>query len=243
MALKAYAGGVVFAESTGTAPRVLALHGWGRRATDFRSAFQGLDYLAPDLPGFGASPPPAEVIGSREYAAILTPLLEELGERAVLVGHSFGGRVALHLANSHPDLFTGLVLTGAPLVRLTAPTKPPRLFRLARRAEELGVFGEARMERIRQRYGSPDYRATSGVMRKILVRTINESYQNELAALELPVLLVWGAQDREVPVATAERLTALIPTAELQILDGVGHGLPLEAPRALRDAVEKMLTR
>lgn len=243
MALRAYAGGAVFAESAGPAPRVLALHGWGRRASDFRSALGELPYLAPDLPGFGASPPPAEVMGSREYAAILAPLLEELSERPVLVGHSFGGRVALHLATMHPDRFGGLVLTGAPLLRLTPQGKPALLFRMSRWARRLGLIPEARMERIRQRYGSRDYSTASGVMRDILVRILNESYQDELAALDLPVLLLWGAEDQEASVAIAERLAELIPGAELQILDGVGHSVPLEAPRALEEAVEKMLTR
>ena len=243
MALKAYAGGAIFAEATGPTPRVLALHGWARRASDFRSALEGLSYLAPDLPGFGASPPPSRAIGSPQYAAMLAPLLDELGERAVLVGHSFGGRVALHLASGHPDRFAGLVLTGAPLVRLAPPTKPRLWFRLGRWAGRRGLLSESSLERLRQRYGSADYRAAVGVMREILVRTIDETYESELAGLDVPALLVWGADDREVSVATAERLAALIPTAELQVLDGVGHSVPLEAPRALRDAVEKMLTR
>ena len=242
MALRAYAGGAVFAESSGSAPRVLALHGWGRRSSDFRPALGGLSYLAPDLPGFGASPPPAEAIGSRDYAAILAPLLEELGERPVLVGHSFGGRVALHLVSMHPDRFTGLVLTGAPLFRLTPPGKPALLFRVSRWAARLGLISQARMEQIRQRYGSGDYRAATGVMRETLVRILNETYQDELATLDLPVLLLWGKEDHEAPLAIAERLAELIAGAELQILDGVGHAVPLEAPLALRDAVEKMLT-
>ncbi|MGH8958182.1 MAG: alpha/beta fold hydrolase [Acidimicrobiia bacterium] len=243
MALKAYAGGALFAESAGTAPRVLALHGWGRRATDFRTALEGLSYLAPDLPGFGASPPPEEAIGSRQYAAAVEPLLAELADRAVLVGHSFGGRVALHLANSHPDRFAGLVLTGVPLVSLTARRKTHPIFRLGRWAGRRGLISNVAVERMRERYGSVDYRAAVGVMRGVLVRTINESYESDLAGVSLPVLLVWGADDREVPVAVAERLATMIPTAEIQILDGVGHAVPLEAPHALREAVEKMLTR
>jgi pimeloyl-ACP methyl ester carboxylesterase len=80
-------------------------------------------------------------------------------------------------------------------------------------------------------------------MRDVLVRTINESYESELANLSLPVVLVWGADDREVPLSVAEGLTARISSAELQVLSGVGHAVPMEAPQALREAVEKMLTR
>ena len=243
MALKAYASGTLFAEVSGTAPRILALHGWGRRAADFGPALEGLSYLAPDLPGFGASPPPKQAIGSREYAAAVEPLLDELEPRAVLVGHSFGGRVALHLANRHPARFAGLVLTGAPLVRLTVGRKPHPIFRLGRWAGGRGLIPAAQVERLRERYGSSDYRAARGVMRDVLVRTINESYDAELANLNLPVVLVWGADDRQVPLSVAEGLTARVSTAELQVLAGVGHAVPLEAPQALREAVEEMLTR
>ena len=243
MALKAYASGTVFAEASGPAPRVLALHGWGRRAADFRSALQGLSYLAPDLPGFGASPPPPQAMGSRQYAAALEPLLDELEGRAVLVGHSFGGRVALHLADRHPARFAGLVLTGAPLVRVARVRKPHPIFRVGRWAGRRGLLPAAWVERLRERYGSADYRAARGVMREVLVRTINESYEVELGRLNLPVALLWGADDREVPLAVAEGLIARIGTAEVQVLAGVGHAVPLEAPRALRESVEKMLTR
>lgn len=243
MALKAYAGGRLFAETAGAAPRVLALHGWGRRAADFRSAFQGLSYLAPDLPGFGASPPPERAIGSREYAAAVAPMLEELGERAVLVGHSFGGRVALQIVIAHPDRFAGLVLTGAPLVRLHPLRKIHPIYRFGRWAGRRRLLSAARVERLREQYGSADYRAAKGVMREVLVRTINETYEEELRQLNLPVLLVWGSADAEVPLAVAERIAATVDHAELQVLEGVGHDVPLQAPRPLREAVEKMLTR
>jgi pimeloyl-ACP methyl ester carboxylesterase len=243
MALKAYASGTLFAEVSWTAPRILALHGWGRRAADFGPALKGLSYLAPDLPGFGASPPPTQAFGSRQYATAVEPLLDELAARAVLVGHSFGGRVALHLADRYHARFAGLILTGAPLVRLAAARKPHPIFRLGRWAGNRGFIPAARVERLRERYGSSDYRAAKGVMRDVLVRTINESYESELANLSLPVVLVWGADDREVPLSVAEGLTARISSAELQVLSGVGHAVPMEAPQALREAVEKMLTR
>jgi pimeloyl-ACP methyl ester carboxylesterase len=182
-------------------------------------------------------------MGSRQYAAALEPLLDELEENAVLVGHSFGGRVALHLADCHPARFAGLVLTGAPLVRVARVHKPHPIFRLGRWAGRRGLLPAARVERLRERYGSADYRAARGVMREVLVRTINESYEAELGRLNLPVALIWGADDREVPLSVAEGLIARMSTAELQVLAGVGHGVPLEAPRALREAVEKMLTR
>ncbi|MDP9388251.1 MAG: alpha/beta hydrolase, partial [Actinomycetota bacterium] len=116
--LKAFAGGRLFGVAHGSGPAsVLALHGWGRSAADFDAALAGLDAVALDLPGFGATPPPPQAWGGAEYAAAVAPVLDEMAPPVVVLGHSFGGRVAVHLAASRPPLVAGLVLAGVPLVR------------------------------------------------------------------------------------------------------------------------------
>lgn len=103
------------------------------------------------------------------------------------------------------------------------------------------------MERQRRRHGSSDYRAVAGVMRDVLVRVVNESYEEELGGLSVPVQLLWGADDQEVPVAVAREAQRLIRaaggTVDLEVLEGVGHHLPLHAPKEMRAAVERMLDR
>jgi len=70
-------------------------------------------------------PGAAEAWGAREYAALLNETLPEMTDRPVLaVGHSFGGRVAVCAAAARPDLFSGLVLTGVPLIRPGGAAKP-----------------------------------------------------------------------------------------------------------------------
>src|SRR3954452_16103169 len=97
--LTAYDNGRLFGARTGSgAPWVLALHGWQRTHRDFNRVLEGIDALALDLPGFGASPPPAEPWGSAEYAKALLPVLDGFDGPPVVLGHSFGGRVAVHIA-------------------------------------------------------------------------------------------------------------------------------------------------
>lgn len=249
MPLLSIADGTLFAERLGTGtPRVLALHGWGRRGSDFTAALAGLDALSLDLPGFGASPPPAQAIGAHGYARLIAPALDLFDGPPVVVGHSFGARVAVALQPDRPGSCAGLVLAGAPLVhRPGRRRKPPLAYRVARAGHRLGLVGDDAMERRRRRHGSADYRAASGVMRQILVQAVNESYEKELAGLDLPVHLLWGADDREVPVEVAEKARSLIEAGgapvELEILDGVGHHVPIRAPEALRRAVHRMLER
>ena len=110
MALRSFADGALFAEVFGQGqPRVIALHGWGRRGADFRQSLHDFPALAPDLPGFGASPIPDSVIGADGYADIVAQMLDDFDESPVLVGHSFGGRVAVCLAAKFPEKVGPLV--------------------------------------------------------------------------------------------------------------------------------------
>lgn len=249
MPLVSIADGALFGERLGSgAPRILALHGWGRRGSDFAAALDGLDVLSLDLPGFGASPPPPQAMGAHGYAHLVAPALELFESQPLVVGHSFGGRVAVALQHDRPGSCAGLVLVGTPLVhRPGRRSKPPLAYRLARSAHRLGLIGEERMESRRRRHGSADYRAVTGVMRDVLVTVVNESYEEELGTLGVPVHLLWGADDREVPVGVAEEARRLIAAGgdpvEMDVLEGIGHHVPLQAPGATRRVVTEMLER
>ncbi len=246
MALRSFANGALFAEVFGeTAPRILALHGWGRRGADFGPSLNGLPALAPDLPGFGATPPPGEVIGAEGYAGIVAQMLAEFDGPTVLVGHSFGGRVALLIAHRFPELAAGVVLTGVPVLRTSPPSRPKPGYRVVRVLNRWGLVSDERLERERRRRGSADYRATTGIMRQVLVKVIAESYEDQLREVTAPVTMLWGAEDREVPLAVAERAMTIRWAAgrpvELVVVEGAGHLLPLEAPARLRTEVERMM--
>ena len=247
--LRAYGDGNLFGEPYGEGPvRVVWLHGWGRRGQDFATvasalARDGVASVAFDLPGFGSSPAPSVAGGARSYADFLTPALRALGdEPLVLVGHSFGGRVATVLASREPDFVRALVLTGVPLLRGPFTAKPPLRFRFVRWLHRRGAVGDARMETARQRYGSTDYRGARGVMRDVLVATVNESYEEELASLSAPVTMLWGALDNDAPVATAIRAGELLREhPSLHVLENVGHFVPIDAPEELAQSVREAL--
>ncbi len=247
--LRAYAEGRLFGTVTGDpgAPRVLALHGWARSHRDFGAVLAppgqpALDALALDLPGFGASPPPPEPWGSERYAELVAGVLDDLAPRVVLLGHSFGGGVAVHLATARPERVAGLVLTGVPrLVPAASRPKPSPAYRLVRALHRAHLVGDARLEAARQRHGSADYRAAEGVMRGVFVKTVGEDLSPLLPSLSCPTVLVWGADDTAAPVEAARRAAAHLPSARLEVLEGVGHLTPTEAPGALRRAVLELL--
>jgi len=262
--LKAYASGQFFGETWGSGtPEVMALHGWRRSHADFAAAFAAgaqpagktqpagaqpagatqpagaqPAVLALDLPGHGATPPPPERWGSPQYAEALEPVLDEMSDGIVVVGHSLGGRIAVELAAAHPDRVAALVLVGAPLFRpggahvRTAPG-----YRVVRRLAKLGVVSDQRLEAARQRYGSTDYKAAEGVMRDVFVTLVGERYDEALRAITCPISLVWGQLDSDVPLDVAEQIASVVSRSTLTVLEGVGHLVPTEAPEALRTAV------
>lgn len=268
--LRTFAGGRLFGSATGKGrASVLALHGWGRSHSDFdamlrpaltdapgprtasatapTAADAELPAIALDLPGFGAAPPPSAPWGSPEYAAHVGAVLDEMETPVVVVAHSFGGRVALHLATARPADVRALVLTSVPLLRLAPARRPAASYRAVRAAHRLGLVSDTRLERARQRHGSADYRAATGVMREVFVRVVGEGYERQLDALGCPVSLVWGDDDATVPLEVARRALSRLETrstasdAELVVCPGAGHLLPLTAPDALRAAVQGRL--
>lgn len=246
--LTALADGL-FAEQFGKLPvHVIALPGWMRKRDDFRLVLDGLDALAIDLPGFGgASPEPGSAGGASYFADLVTPALSHASERFVVLGHSFGGRVAVHLAARYPDRVKGLVLTGVPLLhRDDRPTpSAPIVHRMSRWAHRRGLLSDVRMEARRRRSGSADYRGSSGIMRDVLVIAVNESYEPQLRTIaggSQRVELVWGADDVDVPVRTAERAQSILGhNASLVTVEGIGHLVPLESPTSVRAAIERVL--
>ena len=235
-------------EAFGTrTPTVLALHGWSRSRRDFPAVLappnaESLDAIALDLPGFGSTPAPRQAWGSREYADLVAEVLPDMAGPVVVLGHSFGGRVAVHLAAARPDDVAALVLTGVPLTRPEGRgPRPPLAFRAGKALRRAGLLSESRMEGLRRRYGSSDYRAAEGVMRQVLVRLVNERYDEVLAAIRCPVILVWGDDDSVVPLEVARTAAGRFANARLVVVPGAGHLTPLTAPLVLHEAVSEGL--
>jgi pimeloyl-ACP methyl ester carboxylesterase len=238
--LTSLAGGSIVAERFGDGPAtVIALHGWGRTGHDFAPVLDGMNGLAVHLPGFGPAPAPDTAWSPADYATWLAKGIDP-GSPPIILGHSFGGRVAVRLATHYPDLVGGLVLTGVPFGRLSAPRKAPVSLRLAKAARKVGWVSEARVESLRRRYGSTDYRAADGVMRDVLVTAVNEDYFHDLAGLSQPTRLVWGEGDGPAPVALAEKADAIIPRSTLTVVRGSGHLLDGALHEALREAISEL---
>ena len=235
--LTSLAGGRLLADKTGaTPPRVVALHGWGRSGADFAEILAGTDAVAPHLPGFGGTEPPGDAWGSAEYAELVAEAITPFAP-VVIVGHSFGGRVAVRLAARYPQLVSALVLTGVPLLRLAPASKPALSFRVARALANRRILPESVLERQRRKHGSADYNAAQGVMREIMVKVVNEDYADDLARISVPVRMVWGENDTAAPMPAGDAASRLLANATFRSVPAAGHLLE----GALRDEVRAEL--
>lgn len=203
-------------EASGT-PIVL-LHGWGASADAMDGIYEFLarrnrTVYAFDFPGFGRSDMPPQTWGVYEYADCIQSLLTDLDvRRPVLIGHSFGGRVALILgARKVPSK---LVLADA------AGLKPKFSFRKAWRIRR---YKAAKRKGKTTEGGSDDYRALPPAMRNVFVRIVNTHLDDLLSAVEAPTLLFWGEKDTETPPYMAKRMHRGIVGSGLIMMRGAGH--------------------
>lgn len=223
--------------------------------------------LAPDLPGFGLSGPAAPVGPLGSYAAsVVEAWLSALGvTRCTVVGTSFGGLAALRLAQRRPGLVERLVLLDAAglgrdvpfLVQLVRiPLLGPALLRPSRAGTRWLLdrlltsrplpreHANALVEYLVWSARAGDTRTLArAVARFCDLRGQREVLTDaELAALALPTLIVWGADDRFLPGWHGARAAALIPRSVLVCIRNAGHSPNWEAPDEVADILVPFIT-
>lgn len=231
--------GVHYTRSGAGRPIVL-LHGWGCSTEVMRPIADHLqgrfEVISLDFPGFGASDDPPQAWGVPEYAQCTVAVLGQLGvERPILLGHSFGGRVLLHMAGALAYDADRLILVDAAGVRAEPPAKKSMRQRFYAAGKAFtrvlpSALGEPMLERLKQRFGSADYRAARGVMRDVLVKTVNYDLTPLLPQVRQEALLIWGERDTATPLWQARRMEQALQHAGLAVIGGAGHYCFLDQP-------------
>ena len=214
----------------GSGQDVVLLHGWGQNKEMMGAVFEHLKdrfhVVAIDFPGFGESDDPPEPWGVSEYESFFSAFLEAMNiDKAILIGHSFGCRVAIRYAADAPDHVLKMCLTGA------AGIKPKHGidYQIRTKMYKAGKWflkttGQTKkLEELQNRSGSEDYRNAKGVMRATFVKVVNDDVTPVLKDVKCSVLLVWGEFDQAVPLWMGQLMEKEMPDAGLAVFEGDDH--------------------
>jgi 4,5:9,10-diseco-3-hydroxy-5,9,17-trioxoandrosta-1(10),2-diene-4-oate hydrolase len=251
----------------GEGPPLLLIHGlagsWQNWLETIPSFARSRRVVAPDLPGFGESPMPAEKISMRGYGVLVDAFCDAIGiERGAMIGNSMGGYIAAEVAIAHPHRVDKLVLVSA--AGITAEhQRNDRALAVMRRFEAALAWASTHpsprfYKRPRARRGlrlvfaHPEklpaallYEQAKGSGKPGFIDALDAisdyPLRERLERISVPTLVVWGDRDQLVPLRDANVFEELIPDARKLVYADTGHVPMLERPGRFNRDVEAFL--
>ena len=239
----------------GAEKTAVILQGWGTGMDlyDFAAGVlnDGYRVVQFDFPGFGESDEPQVPWCPADFADFFCRFMETLEIReAVLIGHSYGGRVIFKLAcrDDLPFVITKIVLidsAGVMPERSAAQKRKVRRYKMMRSflmSKPVHAMFPEVIDYWMSQQGSDDYRNSSPMMKKCLVMAVNEDQKEEMPRVRQDTLIIWGELDDATPLSDAKTMESLIPESALIVLDGAGHYSFLEKPTQFRGIIRSYLS-
>lgn len=233
---------------------LVILHGWGANSQRFDGLIRvlseaGWQIWAPDLPGFGHEPPPDVAWRLDDYRAWVVDRLRRHCQNCGwsnywVLGHSFGGSIAIKLALRQDKSLSGLILAAPAAVRepltgfkwfLMVFAKMGQFFF---RLPLLSRFDQPVRRLLYRMLRNPDYSLVVGTMKRTMREILREDLRRDVGDLRVPVLLLWGGRDRLTPRAHGQLLQQLIPGSELKVLENQGHNFIYHETEWVRQQLE-----
>jgi len=217
---------------------IVILHGWnlsGERFQPLAQELSGQKYrvFTPDMPGFGSEPSPKRAWHIVDYAEFIREYVKKNHmHNPVLIGHSFGGRVALKYAQLYPTEIQALVLSGTPGF---SPVPKKKFFfylflakigRIVFAIPPLNLFADWARRWLYYVAGAREFLHAKGTMRDTFKHVVQEDLIPAMESIHTPCLLLWGEYDVIVPVSIARRMQEVLYRSKLLIIPEEGHGVP-----------------
>lgn len=203
------------------------MHGWGGSTVSFYGLAKQLSaahrVTLVDFYGFGETPHPDYPLTLDNFVSSVIDLINFYEMKDVsIVGHSFGGRIALKLACKYGYLLDKMVLIDS------AGIRPRRGIKYYYKVFSHKIFTKLK---IPHKAGSADYRSLNSVRKKTFVNIVNENLRPILKNITLPTLIIWGEKDKDTPMYMAKILHREISGSGLVVHKGAGHYSYLDCPR------------
>lgn len=233
---------------------ILILHGWRLSGDKYinlaklLSSGKHFQVFSPDMPGFGKEEIPLRPFSLNDYVDFIDKFLKKKKiNRTFIIGHSFGGRVAIKFASLFPQKVEKVVLTGVPGF-LPVSNLKVKFFLLVSKTGKLlfslpllSILEKKARNVLYKISGASDYAHTSGTMRETFKLIIREDLAESMKKLRIPVKLVWGELDTTVPVGIAYKMNMVIGGSKLTVINKATHRLPYENYQDFFQAVKSFL--
>jgi len=238
---------------------LLILHGWGSNSARWQRVKdllgkKGIEVLALDLPGFGITPSPKKPWGRDDYLNWIFQKVKDYNppttlppegrapknwEKFNLLGHSFGGGLAVRIAIDFPERVEKLILCAPAIIR--RKSIKTYLFywlaflgRIIFSLPGLKIFHPQAQKLAYKLAGTRDYYVADGIMKETMKKIWKEEpLEMILEKIKVPTLILWGKKDDVLPLKDAYRIKEKIKRSQLRILPGVRHSPHREAPEEL----------
>ena len=169
-------------------------------------------------------------------------------QKFVLIGHSFGGRIAIKYAVKYPEKIDKLILTGAAGIKHKLTAKQKIFFILAKTGKKIFSLPIVNnLKKYAQKFlykaaREKDYYEASPRMKEIMKNVLDEDLTGYLNKIKNPTLLVWGREDKTTPLADGEIMNREIQNSKLVVIDDANHSLPYQKPEEFAKIINLTLT-
>lgn len=227
----------IYYEVEGEGKPLILLHGWLASSETMKPLQQHLSrnfkVYNVDIIGFGKSELPDKPMNTNDFGDFLAKFIEQLNiENPILIGHSHGGRTVINYAGRKLGKINKIVLIDS------AGIKPKRsinyyikiyTYKIVKKILKLFPKNLERIrEKVLNKFGSADYKASPEILRKTMNIIINEDQKEIMKNINVPTLMIWGNKDTATPLNDAKQMEKLIPNSGIAVLEGTGHFSYLE---------------
>ncbi|HEX5447669.1 MAG TPA: alpha/beta hydrolase [Candidatus Saccharimonadales bacterium] len=237
-------------QKSGSGKAIVFLHGWGDRSATFSGLIEILEakytVLALDLPGFGGTETPKTAWSLEDYAGFVADWLDKIKAPKLygLVGHSFGGSVAVVGSAEGKLQPEKIVLLSSSGIRQDKSIRR-RILWLGAKAGKLPLYilpADKAQNVKRKLYGKV---GSDAMLLPHMVLTfrkfIKHDIRPEAGRITQPVLLIYGSKDSETPVGYGRLLNQSIRGSRLEVMPGAGHFVHHEQPDKVASLIDEFL--
>ena len=222
---------------------LIILHGWQSSKEKWQKVKENIEsdeieVIVPDLPGFKPETELKKPWTLDNYVEWLKDFSQDK-EKFFLLGHSFGGRVAIKFASRYPEKLYGVILVSAAGIK-----KEYKISKITPFLKKFSFLpGWQFFRKIFYRYllRKTDYLLIEGPLKQTFKNVIEEDLTSLLKEIKVPVLIIWGEKDKITPLSDAYLIKKEIKFSQLEILPDLGHTPHLENPELLAQKIKEFL--